>query len=155
MRLNEFLTSEEWQRLQEVMYASVWKALTAYQQQRVMQYAPKPLAAKLKPQAIKTARTLAARKAKRPPQIAAPKPLPKPKPVPQPPASGSPAYRPIKSPTPLPAGTKSVAARAQSKTPTQSAKIPPSMRDLPSGQIAMIHAKTDPVAQKIADKERG
>lgn len=155
MRLNEFLSDEEWQRLQKVMYASVWKALAAYQQQRAMQYAPKPLTKKLKPEAAKKARALAARKAKRPAQVAPPKPLPKPQQQPQPQVSTTPAYRPNKAPTALPADSKTVAARAQPKPPPQSAKMPASMRDLPSGQIAMIHAKTDPVTQKIIDKERG
>lgn len=154
MRLHEFIEKDEWARLQQVMYASVWEALNAYQQQRAKQYAPKPLAAKLKPQAAKKARTLA-NKAKRPPQVAAPKPLPKPKQQPQAPLSSTPAYQPVKAPTPLPAGTKSVAARNRPKPPPQSAPLPTSMRELSSGQIAMIHAKTDPIAQKIMDKERG
>lgn len=154
MRLNEFLSNEEWARLQQVMYASVWEALNAYQKQRVAQYAPKPLAAKLKLQAAKKARTLA-KKSKRPPQVAAPKPLPKPKQQPQALASTSTSYQPVKAPIPLPARTKSVAARNQPKPPPQSAPLPTSMRELSSGQIAMIHAKTDPIAQKIADKERG
>lgn len=154
MRLNEFLSNDEWIRLQRIMYASVWEALNTYQKQRAAQYAPKPLATKLKPEATKKARALA-RKAKRPPQVAAPKPLPKPKPLPQPAASGTPAYQPIKAPTPLPADTKSVAARSQPKPPPQSAKLPTSMRELSSGQIAMIHAKSDPIVQRNIDKERG
>ncbi|QWE16324.1 hypothetical protein [Polynucleobacter sp. AP-Nino-20-G2] len=155
MRLNEFLSDDEWIRLQRIMYTSTLEALNTYQKQRAAQYVPKPLAAKLKPEIAKKARTLAARKAKRPPQVAAPKPLPKPKPLPLPATSGTPAYQPIKAPTPLPAGTRRVAARNQSKPPPQSAKLPPSMRELPSGQVAMIHAKTDPIAQKNMDKERG
>lgn len=154
MRLNEFLSDDEWARLQQVMYASVWEALNAYQKQRVAQYAPKPLATKLKPETAKKARTLA-RKAKKPTQVAAPKPLPKPNPLPTPAARGTPAYQPVKAPTPLPAGTKAVAARGQPKPPPQSAKLPPSMRELPSGLVAMIHAKTDPIVQKNMDKERG
>lgn len=155
MRLNEFLSDDEWIRLQRIMYTSAWEALSAYQKQRAAQYAPKPLAAKLKPEAAKKARTLAARKAKRPPQVAAPKPLPKPKPLTQTPASRSPAYHPVKAPIPLPADTKAVAARNQPKPPPQSAKLPPSMRELPSGLVAMIHAKTDPMVQRNIDKERG
>lgn len=154
MRLNEFLSNDEWIRLQRIMYASAWEALNTYQKVRTAQYAPKPLATKLKPEAAKKARTLAI-KAKRPPQVAAPKPLPKPKPLPQPAAIGTPAYQPVKAPTPLPAGTRTVAARNQPKPPPQSAKLPPSMRELPSGQVAMIHAKTDPIVQKNMDKDRG
>lgn len=154
MRLNEFLNDDEWARLQQVMYTSIWEALNAYQQQRAEQYAPKPLAVKLKPQAVKKARTLA-KNAKRPPQVAAPKPLLKPKQQPQALASNSTSYQPVKAPTPLPVGTKSVAARNQPKPPPQSAPLPTSMRELSSGQIAMIHAKTDPIAKKIMDKERG
>ncbi|MGV0982276.1 MAG: hypothetical protein ACOYB0_07950 [Polynucleobacter sp.] len=154
MRLNEFLSDDEWIRLQQIMYVSAWEALNTYQKQRAAQYTPKPLATKLKPEATKKARTLAI-KAKRPPQVAAPKPLPKPKPLPQPAAIGTPAYQPVKAPTPLPAGTKTVAARSQPKPPPQSAKLPPSMRELPSGQAAMIHAKTDPIAQKNMDRDRG
>lgn len=154
MRLNEFLSDEEWIRLQRIMYTSVWGALNAYQKQRAAQCAPKPLTAKLKPATTKKARALA-RKAKRLPQVAAPKPLPKPKPLPLPAASGTPAYQPVKAPTPPPAGTRTVAARNQPKPPPQSAKLPPSMRELPSGQVAMIHAKTDPIVQKNMDKDRG
>ncbi len=155
MRLNEFLSDDEWIRLQRIMYTSTLEALNTYQKQRAAQYAPKPLAAKLKPEVAKKARTLAARKAKQPSQVEAPKPLPKPKPLPLPAASGTPAYQPIKAPTPLPAGTRTVAARNQPKPPPQSAKLPPSMRELPSGLVAMIHAKTDPIVQKNMGKERG
>ncbi|MBT8583728.1 hypothetical protein G6694_03665 [Polynucleobacter paneuropaeus] len=154
MRLNEFLSDDEWIRLQRIMYASTLEALNTYQKQRAAQYAPKPLATKLKPEVAKKARTLA-RKAKQPTQVAAPKPLPKPKPLPTPAASSTPAYQPVKAPTRLPAGTKAVAARGQPKSPPQSAKLPPSMRELPSGLVAMIHAKTDPLVQKNMDKERG
>lgn len=155
MRLNEFLSDDEWIRLQRIMYTSTLEALNTFQKQRAAQYAPKPLAANLKPEAAKKARNLAAHKAKRPPQVAAPKPLPKPKPLPQPAASGTPAYQPVKAPTPLPAGTRTVAARNQPKPPPQSAKLTTSMRELPSGQVAMIHAKTDPIVRKNMDKERG
>ncbi|QWD79453.1 hypothetical protein ICV01_07365 [Polynucleobacter sp. MWH-Spelu-300-X4] len=154
MRLNEFLSNDEWIRLQRIMYASVWEALNAYQKQRAAQYAPKPLATKLKPATTKKARALA-RKAKRPAQVAEPKPLPKPKQQPLPTAPGTPAYQPVKAPTPLPAGTKTVAARNQPKPPPQNAKLPPSMRELPSGLVAMIHAKSDPIVQRNIDKERG
>lgn len=155
MRLHEFLEDDEWKRLQQLIYSSVWQALSTYQKQRAAQYTPKPLTTKLKPAVAKKARALAAHKAKRPPHAAPPKPLPKPQQQPQPQASTTPAYRPNKAPTTLPADSKTVAARAHLKPPPQSAKIPASMQPLPSGQVAMIHAKTDPTTQKIADKERG
>ena len=155
MRLQEFIEDDEWKRLQQLIYSSVWQALSSYQQQRAAQYAPKPLAKTLKPEAAKKARALAARKPKRPPHIAPPKQLPKPQQQPQPQASSTPAYRPNKAPAALPADSKTVAARAQPKPPPQSAKMPASMQPLPSGLVATIHAKTDPVTQKIIDKERG
>jgi hypothetical protein len=34
MRLHEFTSEEEWQRLEQLIYASTYKALAAYQQQR-------------------------------------------------------------------------------------------------------------------------
>lgn len=155
MRLNEFIDDAEWERLQKLIYTSVWQALNTYQRARASQQQPTKLAATLKPQTAKTARTLAARKTKRPPHAAPPKPLPKPQQQPQPQASASPAYRPNKAPAPLPADSKTVAARTQPKPAPQPARIPASVQPLPSGLVAMIHAKTDPVTQKIADKERG
>jgi len=155
MRIHEFLNNEEWGQLQKLIYTSVWEALNTYQKQRYVQQRPTKLAATLKPKAAKTARTLAARKAKHSSYVAAPKPLPKPQKQAVPQASASPAYNPVKAPTPLPASTKTVANRNQPKPIPQSTKIPPSMQPLPSGLVAMINAKTDPVAQKIADKERG
>jgi hypothetical protein len=74
MRLQEFISPEEWQRLEQLIYASTYKALTAYQQQRATQQriAIKP-AATFKPQAAKTAKALS-RKAKRIPHAAPPRP---------------------------------------------------------------------------------
>lgn len=160
MRLNEFLSNEEWVRMQRLIYSSVWEALNAYQQQRTAHqpYPVKAATAKLKPQAAKKVRTLA-RKAKRPPVAARPKPLPKPKQQPQVQSTATPAYQPVKAPTPLPPSTKTVAARTQPrptlKPPPQSAKIPPSMQPLPSGLAANIQAKVDPVAQQNSQQIRG
>jgi hypothetical protein len=116
MRLQEIFTYEEWQRLEQLIYATAYKALTAYQQQRattarVQQIASKPTAT-LKPQATKKAKALA-RKAKRLPHAAPPKPLPKPKQQSQAKAETHSAYRPVKTATPLPPTTRMAAAKAQ------------------------------------------
>ena len=116
MRLHEFTTEEEWQRLEQLIYASAYKALTAYQQQRattarVQQIATKPTAT-LKAQATKKAKTLA-RKTKRSPHAAPPKALPKPKQQPQAKAETHAAYRPVKTATPLPPTTRMAADRVQ------------------------------------------
>lgn len=52
MRIQEIFSDEEWQRLEQLIYASAYKALAAYQQQRATQQrlATKS-AATLKPQA--------------------------------------------------------------------------------------------------------
>ena len=155
MRLNEFISEHELGMLRELIYKSTWQALYDYQMQRSnQQRIASKTATTLKPQAAKTARTLA-RKAKRPAYAATPKPLPKPKQQPQAQTNSTPAYRPVKAPTPLPASTKTVAARSEPKPAPQSAKIPPSMQPLPSGLVAMIHAKSDPVLKHNQQQERG
>lgn len=113
MRLHEFTSEEEWQRLEQLTYASAYKAIAAYQQQRATQQriASNP-AATLKPQVAKKAKTLA-RKAKRIPHAAPPKPLPKPSPLPQAKAEATPAYRPVKTTTPLPPTTRMAVAKAK------------------------------------------
>jgi hypothetical protein len=113
MRLQEFISEEEWQRLEQLIYASTYKALTAYQQQRTAQQrlATKP-AATLKPQVAKKAKSLA-RKAVRPPHAAPLRPLPKPQPVPQAKAEATPAYRPVKTAKPLPPTTRMAMAKSQ------------------------------------------
>ena len=124
MRIHEIFTDEEWQRLEKLIYATTWKALHTYQQQRATQQriATKP-AATLKPQAAKKAKSLA-RKAKQPPHAAAPKPLPKPNPLPKTNTSTNSAYRPIKTAKPLPPTTR--AAVAKSKPHTNQADPTPS-----------------------------
>jgi hypothetical protein len=105
MRLQEFISEEEWQRLEQLIYASTYRALTAYQQHRVTQ----------QPQAAKTAKALS-RKAKRIPHAVPPKPLPKPSPLPQAKAEATPAYRTVKTATQLPPTTRMTAAKAKPHT---------------------------------------
>ena len=130
MRLHEFTSEEEWQRLEQLIYASTYKALAAYQQQRATQqrFTSKP-AATLKPQAAKTAKVLA-RKAKRIPHAAPPRPLPKPQHVPQAKAEATPTYRPVKTAKPLPTTTSMAVAKTQSppnKAVQQVMPLPPDM----------------------------
>jgi hypothetical protein len=130
MRLHEILSDAEWQRFEQLIYATTYKALAAYQQQRATQQriATKPATA-LKPQAAKKAKTLA-RKAKRPPHAAAPKPLPKPNPLPQAKAVVTQAYRPVKTATPLPPTTRMAVASATPAAPKPVPKpAPPSITD--------------------------
>jgi hypothetical protein len=121
MRLHEFTSEEEWQRLEQLIYAGAYKAIAAYQQQRATQQrlATKSAAA-LKPQVAKKAKTLA-RKAKRPPHAAPPRSLPKPSPLPQAKAETTPTYRPVKTATPLPPTTRMAMAKAQF-TPNKAAQ---------------------------------
>jgi hypothetical protein len=130
MRIQEIFTDEECQRLEQLIYASTYKALTAYQQQRAAQQrlASKP-AATLKPQAAKTAKALA-RKAKRPPHAAAPKPLPKASPLPHAKAEATPVYHPVKTVKPLPPSTRMAVAKTQftrNKAAQQVMPQPPDM----------------------------
>lgn len=117
MRIQEFISADEWQHLQRLVFDGTWHALSTYQQQRAnqMRLATKP-AATLKPQAAKTAKSLA-RKAKRPPHAAPPRPLPKAKPQQTVATSSKAAYQPVKGAAQLPPTTKSVAARSQPKAP--------------------------------------
>lgn len=131
MRLHEIFTNEEWQRLEQLIYASAYKAIAAYQQQRATQHrlASKPAAA-LKPQTAKKAKSLA-RKAKRIPRAAAPKPLPKPNPLPQAKAEVTQAYRPVKTATPLPPTTRMAVAKTKlpALKPVPNKPAPPSITD--------------------------
>jgi hypothetical protein len=132
MRLQEFISPEEWQQLEQLIYASTYKALLAYQQQRATQQriANKP-AATFKPQAAKTAKALT-RKAQRPPHAAASKPLPKASPLPQSKAEATPAYRPVKTVRPLPPTTRLAMAKAKlpAPKPLPNKPAPPSITDL-------------------------
>jgi hypothetical protein len=117
MQIQEIFTDEEWQRLEQLIYASTYKALTAYQQQRTTQQrlATKP-AATLKPQVAKKSKALV-RRAKQPPHAAPPRPLPKPQHVPQAKAEATPVYRPIKTVKPLPPTTRMAVAKAKLPAP--------------------------------------
>jgi hypothetical protein len=116
MRLQEIFTDEEWQRLEQLIYASTYKALAAYQQQRATQQrlASKPVAT-LKPQVANKAKALA-RKVKLPPHAAPPKALPKPVLQTQSQASAPQAYRPVKTAKPLPPTTRMAMAKAKPVT---------------------------------------
>jgi hypothetical protein len=131
MRLQEFISEEEWQRLEQLIYARTYKAIAAHQQQRATQQsiAAKPVA-KFKPQVAKKARALA-RKAKQPPHAAPPRPLPKPQHVPQAKAEATPVYRPIKTVKPLPPTTRMAMAKAQPRTaqPVPNKPAPESITD--------------------------
>jgi hypothetical protein len=129
MRLQEFLSEQEWQRLEQLVYASTWQALTAYRQQQAtarqgQQLAAKPIA-KFKPQVAKKARALA-RKTKQPPHAAPPRALPKPQHVPQAKAEATPVYRPIKTAKPLPPTTRMAMTKAR---PVIKNPAPPSITD--------------------------
>jgi hypothetical protein len=126
MRLQEFISEEEWQRLEQLIYASTYKAIAAHQQQRATQQsiAAKPVA-KFKPQVAKKARALA-RKAKQPPHAAPPRPLPKPQLVPRAKAEATPTYRPVKTATPLPPTTRMAMTKAR---PVIKKPAPPSITD--------------------------
>lgn len=132
MRIQEIFSDEEWQRLEQLIYASTYKALTAYQQQRATQQriASKPVAT-LKPQVAKKAKTLAG-KAKRIRHAAPPKPLPKPSPQPHAKAEATPAYRPVKTVKPLPPTTRMAVSKAKQPAPKPlpNKPAPPSITDL-------------------------
>ena len=125
MRIQEIFTDQEWQQLEQLIYVSTYKALAAYQQQP----ATKP-AATFKPQAAKTAKALA-RKAKRIPHAAPPRPLPKPQQVQQAKAEATPAYRPVKTVKPLAPTTRMTVAKAKlpAPKPVPNKPAPPSITD--------------------------
>ncbi len=130
MRLNEFITKEEWLRLERLIYSSTYKALTAYEQHReiasrIQQVGGKPDST-LKVQASKRSKAIAP-KIKPPPHAAPPKPLPKPKKLPQTKAETHSAYRPVKTAKPLPPTTRMAAAKTHRaiKKPA-----PPSITDI-------------------------
>ncbi|MEY4340524.1 MAG: hypothetical protein RL541_28 [Pseudomonadota bacterium] len=116
MRLFEFLSPDELQQLEQLIYQNVYKALVTYQQQRAIQQhiATKPTAT-LKPKVAKRAKALS-RKAKRAPHAATPKALPRPKQQPQASAETHAAYRPVKTTTPLPPTTRMAVAKTQPRT---------------------------------------
>jgi hypothetical protein len=107
MRLHEFLTDKEWQRLEQLIYETTWRALHAHHQR----IATKPVP-RYSPPVTKKGKS-PARKTKRATYVAPPKPLPKPKQLPQVKAEPSTAYRPVKTATPLPPTTRMAAAKVQ------------------------------------------
>jgi hypothetical protein len=113
MRLHEFTSEDEWQRLEQLIYATTWKALSTYQQQQATQQriASKPTST-MKPQVAKKAKALA-RKAKQPPHAAPPKALPKPVLQIRSQASTPQAYRPVKTAKPLPPTTRKAVTNSQ------------------------------------------
>ena len=114
MRLQEFLSTDELQQLEQLIYANVYKALATYQQQQRLAVIQRQQdsTSTVKPQATKRKKQLAS-KVKRTPHVAAPKPLPQPKPQVTPQPSIPKSYNPIKAAKPLPAPT-----RAAIKQPT-------------------------------------
>lgn len=147
MRLQEILSDEEWQRFEQLIYTTVWRALSTYPQQLATQQriASKP-AATLKPQTAKKAKTLA-RKAKRIPHVAPPRPLPKPKPQPQAKAETTPTFRPVKAATPLPPTTKSVVANARTPAPQ------PTPRQL-NQQVMPMPQNIDQAGRRLLPKDK-
>lgn len=126
MRLIEFISDDEWGRLQQLVFDAAWRALSTYQQQRAtqMRMASKPIA-KFKPQVAMNAKA-PARKAKQAPHAAAPKQLPKPMPQPLAKTPAPQAFRPIKTTTPLPPTTRMAVAKAK---PAANKHVPPSITD--------------------------
>jgi len=107
MRLQEFLSTDELQQLEQLIYANVYKALATYQQQQRLAVIQRQQdsTSTVKPQATKRKKQLAS-KVKRTPHVAAPKPLPQPKPQVTPQPSIPKSYNPIKAAKPLPAPTR-------------------------------------------------
>jgi len=109
MRLQEFLSADELQQLEQLIYANVYKALATYQQHQrlaaIQRQQAANTSAKLKAKATGRKKQLAS-KVKRTPHVAPPKPLPQSK-QPTPPQPSTPtSYNPIKVPKPLPAPTR-------------------------------------------------
>ena len=151
MRLQEFLSADELQQLEQLIYANVYKALATYQQQQrlatIQRQQATTTTAKIKPTANKRKKQLA-NKAKRVPHVTPAKSLPQPQQQITPTQASTPqSYNPIKSPKPLPAPTR--AAIKQPTTPPQGEDIknfgdvdqaarrmlPPNKRGLPEWEL--------------------
>ena len=150
MRLQEILSADELQQLEQLIYANVYKALATYQQQQRLAVIQRQQAAtttaKLKPQVAKRKKQLT-NKVKRAPHVPAPKPLAQPQQQAAPTQSTTPQnYNPIKVPKPLPAPTRAVIK--QNATPKdediknfgdvdQAARrlLPPSKRGTPEWKL--------------------
>ncbi len=116
MRLHEFLTEKEWQRLEQLIYETTWRALHAHQHRIATTPIPR-----FSPPIGKKAKS-PVRKPKRAPYAAPPKPLPKPKQLPQEKPETSSAYRPVKTATPLPPTTRIAAAKVQPRASQAASK---------------------------------
>ena len=151
MRLQEFLSADELQQLEQLIYANVYKALATYQQQQrlaaIQRQQAATTTAKLKPQSTKRKRQLA-NKLKRASNVPAPKPLAQPQQQAAPTQPSTPtSYNPIKVPKPLPAPTRA-AIKQNTNTPKdediknfgdvdQAARrmLPPSKRGTPEWKL--------------------
>ncbi|WP_146180602.1 hypothetical protein [Limnohabitans curvus] len=107
MRLQEFLSADELQQLEQLIYANVYKALATYQQQQRLAVIQRQQdsTSTVKPQATKRKKQLAS-KVKRIAHVAVPKPLPQPQQQATPQPSIPKSYNPIKTAKPLPAPTR-------------------------------------------------
>lgn len=140
MRLQEFLSADELQQLEQLIYANVYKALATYQQQQRLAVIQRQqdITSTVKPQATKRKRQLAS-KVKRTPHVAAPKPLPQPKLQATPQPSTPKSYNPIKAAKPLPAPT-----RAAIKPPTTAQQ----------GETVKNHGELDQRARSMLPKHQ-
>lgn len=142
MRLKEFLSADELQKFEQLIYANVYKALAMYQQRQrlatIQRQQAMTTTAMSKPSTTKRKRQLAS-KVKRTPHVAAPKPLPQPKLQATPPPSAPKSYNPIKAAKPLPAPT-----RAAIKQPTTAQQ----------GETVKNHGELDQRARSMLPKHQ-
>jgi hypothetical protein len=143
MRLQEFLSADELQQWEQLIYANVYKALATYQQHQrlvaIQRQQAVTTTAKLKPKATGRKKQLAS-KVKRAPHVAPPKPLPQPQQKITPQASTPQSYNPIKSPKPLPAPTR--------------AAIKQSSATAPQGEHIKNHGELDQRARAMLPKRK-
>ena len=120
MRLQEFLSADELQQLEQLVYANVYKALATYQQHQrlaaIQRQQAANTSAKLKAKATGRKKQLAS-KVKRAPHAAPPKSLPQPQQQITPQPSTAKSYNPIKSPKPLPAPTRAAIKQSSTTAP--------------------------------------
>lgn len=120
MRLQEFLTANEWQKMARLIYGNTLQAMTTLTQPR-----PQNTAAK-QTRTLKKARPRIGKS--HAPHAAPPKPLPKPVPVKTPASvvAAPPIYKPVKAPRPLPASTRDAIEQPVAK-PLEDINLPPEM----------------------------
>jgi hypothetical protein len=156
MRLQEFISPDEWQQLDQMIFNATWKALNMYQQQRAAEQtvtqkpAAKPVA-RLKPSVAKRVKSLPKRQ-KPVPYAAPPKPFPKAAPQPQVIPAATTTYRPVKTTKSLPPTTRATVASSRPLPPPpkpipQNTKLPNSLKPLPTSIYSPINPN--------ADKSRG